>query len=147
MARYWAPLRDPNKPEARSHSISRVGTVGDQWGQRPLFSEPGEDQLPPDQGNIGYEGRLDDIHPSDGRKSADGVADFRVDEAFIPIQFTESIDNVAFPPTDAELTAAFGAQSVGSAFVVRDGGGAGLVYLVIKGGNDTWWYELLTKAV
>ncbi|KKN09302.1 hypothetical protein LCGC14_1047930 [marine sediment metagenome] len=150
MARHWAPLRDPNKPETRSRSISRVGTSADQWGQRPMFSEPGEDQLPPDQGNMGYEGRPDDIHPSDGRKSADGVADFRVDEAGSSVTVLPvSTDNVLAPPTDAQITAAFGADKPdGFVGIINDNGSSVQVWLCVrtKAAVDAWWYEQLTKA-
>ena len=146
MARHWAPLRDPEVAETRSRSISRVGTVGTQWGQRPMFSEPGEDQPLPEQGVMGPEGRLDDIYPSDGRQSSDEVADLAKAEALVPVHFMESVNNVSSTPTDAELEAAFGSRAVGDAFIVRDNGGSGVIMLIVRGGEKTWWFEILTKA-
>ncbi len=147
MARHWAPLRDPTKPLTRSRSIIKTGNAGSQWGQRPMFSEPGEDQLPPEQGIMAPEARLDDIHPSDGRQSSDGIAELIAAEALVPVKFMGSTDNVSAVPTDAEITTAFGKRDIGEAFVIRDDGGAGRVILIIKGGGGTWYYEVLTKAL
>jgi hypothetical protein len=125
-----------------------VGTVGDQWGQRPLFSEPGEDQPLPEQGNMGYEGRPDDIHPSDGRQSSDEVATLIADEvesAAVVLNF--STNNVSLPPTDAQITAAFGSRPVGFIGFIIDNGGSGTVILCIRSQQDNWWYEQFTKAL
>ena len=147
MARHWAPLRDPSIPETRSRSISRVGIVGDRWGQRPLFSEPGEDQPPPEQGNVGYEGRPDDVHPSDGRESSNDVATLvAADAASTAVILTFATDNVSLPPTDAQITTAFGARPVGFIGIIIDNGGSGTVVLCIKSEQDTWWIEQFTKA-
>jgi hypothetical protein len=112
-----------------------------------MFSEPGEDQPSPADGQMGAEARLDDVTPTDDSPTSQSRADLVKDEAIIPVSFTISTDNVASPPTDAELTAAFGAREKGAAFIVIDGGGSGAVWLVVKGGQDTWWYEALTQAV
>ncbi len=146
MARHWAPLQDPNKAETRSRSISRVGTTSDVWGQRPLFSEPGEDQLPPDQGNMGYEGRPDDIHPSDGRESSDAVASLVDNSPTAPVKFSVSMYNVSSPPTDAQLTEAFGNKAGGEAFIVNDNGLSSALWLVVRARDGSWHYEALTKA-
>ena len=146
MARHWAPLRDPQIPETRSRSISRVGSVGSQWGQRPLFSEPSEDQLPPEQGNMGREGRPDDIHPSDGRQSSDETATLVKAESLIPVKFSFSKNNVASPPTAAQLTAAFGSKREGEAFIVFDAG-AGAAWFIVRGVSGVWEYVALTSAV
>lgn len=112
-----------------------------------MFSEPGQDQLPPTLGAIGTEISLDDIRPSDGRQSSNDVAELRLPESLIPVKFTESTKNVSSTPTDEELTEAFGNKAIGEAFIIRDGGGAGTIMLIVKGGQDTWWYEILTKAL
>ncbi len=116
-----------------------------------MFSEPGEDQPPPDQGNMGYEGRPDDIHPSDGRQSSDEVATLIVDEAGdSATTVSVSTDNVSAPPTDTQITAAFGAgRPDGFVGIINDNGSSVQVWLCIrtKAAVNAWWYELLTKAV
>lgn len=149
MARHWAPLRDPTKPVTRSRSIIKAGNVVSQWGQRPMFSEPGEDQLPPEQGSMASEARLDDIHPSDGRQSSDEVATLIMDEAAstsrIILDF--STDNISIPPTDAQIRTAFGDRPVGFIGFIIDRGGSGTVFLCIRSQQDNWWYERYTKAL
>lgn len=148
MARHWAPLRDPNKPETRSRNIGTVGRVGNQWGQRPMFSEPGEDQLPPEQGTIGPEARPDDIHPSDERIGSNATTDLAKADANRPVKFHMIDYNVGNPPTDAEIRAAIGTAAMeADAFLICDAGGTGVVWLVVRSGGDTWWYEKLTLAV
>ena len=57
--------------------------------------------------------------------------------------------NVSNPPTEAELTSAFGNSPVqlGSGFIglVDDAGAETSVWLCLTSGT-TWWYESLTKA-
>lgn len=56
-----------------------------------------------------------------------------------------SDDNVSSPPTDAELTAAFGSQPDGFVGVLDDNGAGTDVYLVLRK-NSSWWHEAMTKA-
>lgn len=150
MARHWAPLQDPTRRETRSRSIIRplqgVGTS--QWEQRPLFSEPGPNQPPPEDGRMASEVQPDMIHPSDGRESSDEVATSVLDEvtsAAIILNF--ATDNVALPPTDAQITAAFGSRPVGFVGFIIDNGGSGTVILCVRSQQDTWWLEQFTKAL
>jgi len=147
MARHWAPLRNPEQRQTRSRSITTSGSVGTEWGQRPMFSEPGEDQSPPDQGNIGPEARTNDIHPTDERIGSNATTDLTKTDVIQPVSFHLIDYNVSSPPTDAEIRAAIGSAAMeGDAFIIRDAGGAGLVYLVIRSGADTWWYEKFEMA-
>lgn len=148
MARYWAPVKDPNRPEPRLRSTITHSDVGMNWGQRPMFSEPGPDQPPPDQGAMLTAVRLDEVHPTDRREGADSVTEFApaVIPPGIPFHLI-SAGTLSVPPTDAELNIAIGSDAqLGNAFIVRDGFGANLLWLVVKGGANTWWYERLTKA-
>ena len=111
-----------------------------------MFSVPGENQPPPDDSRMPTEMQPDSTHPTDGRQSAEGVADVVKSEALIPIHFTSSRLNVSNPPTLAQLNEAFGARSTGDAFIVIDGGG-GQVWLAVQAEGDEWWYEGLTQAV
>jgi hypothetical protein len=60
-----------------------------------------------------------------------------------------SDDNVASPPTDAELDTAFGtAANLYDGFVgIVDDAGAGTAVWLCIVKNSAWWYEQLTKAV
>lgn len=148
MARHWAPLRDLKVTETRSRSVVRPlpGTGANQWGQRPMFSEPGPDQAPPEDGRIPSEMQPDDINPTDGRESSHEVASEAIVDPVAPVRFTISSLNVSSPPTDAQLTEAFGARSLGEAFIVIDGG-SGAVWLVVQAEGGSWWYEALTEAI
>lgn len=148
MARHWAPLRDPDQPPTRSRSINRRGSVGNQWGQRPMFSEPGEDQLPPEQGTMPPETQPDDVHPTDERVGSNATTDLTKADPIQPVSFHMINYNVSSPPTDAEIRAAIGSATMeADTFLIRDGTGAGVVYLVVRSGGDTWWYQKLTKAL
>ena len=57
-----------------------------------------------------------------------------------------SYNNVANPPTDAELTTAFGWQPDGFTAIIDDNAGATNCYAVWRA-SGKWWYEELTKAV
>ena len=62
---------------------------------------------------------------------------------------SHSDNNVSYPPTDAQLDAAFGTPAaVGDGFVgVLDDNGAGTdVYLCVSDGT-LWWYETLAQAL
>lgn len=62
---------------------------------------------------------------------------------------TVSVDDVANPPTDAQLDSAFGTPAaVGSGFVglVDDNDADANVWLVASNATS-WWYVALTKAV
>ncbi len=113
-----------------------------------MFSEPGPDQPPPDQGAMLTAVRLDEVHPTDRREGADSVTEFA--PAVLPPGIPFHIINagtLSVPPTDAQIRVALGSQAgVADAFIVRDGGGAGQLWFVVRGGADTWWYERLTKA-
>jgi len=73
MARVWQPLQNPDFPATRSRSIIRAkaGSASTTWGQRPMFSEPGDKQPQPDMGVLGPEVQIDDEHPSDGGVNSD----------------------------------------------------------------------------
>jgi len=57
-----------------------------------------------------------------------------------------SSDNVSSPPTDSEITSAFGTPSDGFAGVIDDNGAGSDVWLVRRA-SGAWWYQALTKAV
>lgn len=61
---------------------------------------------------------------------------------------TTATDNVASPPTDAELDTAFGQPSgLGDGFTgLLDDNGAGTTVWLCYVINNAWWYEQLTKA-
>lgn len=150
MARHWAPLTDPTRSEARSRSVihPHIGTAASQWGQRPLFSEPGPDQPPPEDGRIPSMMQPDDIHPEDGRSSAEGVATLVKEEAEASAVFLNfSTDNVSLPPSEAQVEAAFGARTTGFIGFIIDNGGNGTVILCIKSQLDKWWFEIFTRAL
>lgn len=112
-----------------------------------MFSEPGPDQPPPEQGSMGPEGRPDDIHPSDERIGSDATTDLTKEDAIKPVPFHVINYNVSSPPTDAQIRAAIGSSNLlGDAFIIRDGTGAFPLWLIVKGGDDTYWYEGLTQA-
>ncbi len=147
--RYWDRVKDPNKPESRSRSVVRsvLSPVPSQFGQRPMFSVPGEDQPPPDQEMIGTEARLDPVVPIDdsrGSKSRTVLENPNLREGIV---LTYSTNNVANPPTEDQLNTAFGPRPVGWTGFVIDAGGAGVVWFCIKSRGDLWYYEQLTKAV
>ena len=146
--RYWNRLSDPDKPRARSRSpiIPLIGTARDQWGQRPLFSVPGPDQPPPEEGRLGSEARLDGITPLDESPGSEARTALIAGEGRIPVVLTNSKDNVSGTPTEAEFDLAFGAKPVGFIGIVIDGGGAGQVWLVVRSKSELWWYERLTRA-
>lgn len=56
-----------------------------------------------------------------------------------------SDDDVSSPPTDAELTTAFGTQNDGFLGVLDDGGAGATVYVVVRK-NSAWWYASMTEA-
>ncbi len=92
------------------------------------------------------EARLDEVTPVDESWGSEAYLSRVVKEARIPVLFTSSNYDVASPPTDAELTAAFGHKSKGFAAIVFDDGGTAAAYFCVKGPSGTWWYEALTKA-
>lgn len=146
--RYWDRVQNPDVQQTRSRSTiyPEIGSAPAQWGQRPLFSEPGPDQPSPEEGRLATEVQLDRITPVDESEGSKFRKALVVDRTPIPVMFTISTDNVTSTPTDAELTAAFGPRPKGFAALINDNGGAGVIMLVIKGGADTWWFEILTKA-
>jgi hypothetical protein len=146
--RYWNRLSDPDKPRARSRSpiIPALGTARSQWGQRPLFSVPGPDQPPPEEGRLGSEARLDGITPTDESVGSEARTALITEGAYIPVILTNSKDNVTSTPTEADLEAAFGPKPVGFIAIVIDGGGAGQVTLVVRSKSSLWWFEKLTRA-
>ena len=148
MARYWEPLRDPEQRQTRSRSITTRGSVGTQWGQRPMFSEPGPDQPPPEQGSMGPEIRLEDVHPSDERVGSNATTDLVKEDAIKPVPFHVINYNVGTRPTDANIRLALATSNqLGDAFIIREGTGAAKLWLIIKGGGDKYYYQGLTKAV
>lgn len=150
MARHWAPLRNPDVSESRSRSIINMGTgsASSQFGQRPIFSEPGPDQPPPDEGRMGPETRPEDVHLIDKRLGSNETEDFTKENVIQPVPFHVVSANVSNPPTDTEIRAAIGTNAMlGDAFIIRDGSGAAVLWLIVKGGGDTYHVEGLTKAV
>ncbi len=96
---------------------------------------------------MGTETRTDDIYPSDERAGSNATEPLVKDDAIQPVPFHVINYNVGNPPTDAQIRAALGTSNLlGNAFIIRDGGGAGVLWLIVKGGSDTYWYEALTKA-
>ena len=148
MARVWQPLKNPDHPATRSRStiLRHPGHAPTQWGQRPMFSEPGENQPPPEEGLMPQEIRTDAITPMDGRPGSEGVAELRKSEAVEFVMYPTSPDNVASPPTDAQIRAAMAPTNRGESFIIQDNGGAGKIWLIIRGGSDTYYYVGLTKA-
>ncbi len=146
--RFWDRAKDPDKPESRSRStVTPVSSpVPSQFGQRPMFSVPGENQPPPEQAMMGTESRLDPVVPVDNSEGSKSRTVLDVPNPRAGILFTFSTDNVSGTPTDAELRLAFGGRPAGWAGIVIDSGAAGQVYLCVKSKSDTWWYEALTKA-
>lgn len=148
--RYWDRLSNPNTPVSRSRNVIRSvpGTVSSQWGQRPLFSEPGPDQPPPEEGELGSEARLEEVHPADRTKGSEDRSDLILDEPSVPVVLTHSNTNVANPPTAAQLEASFGPRPTGFTAFVQDGGSAGVVWLCIRAvGGNLWHYVKFTGAV
>ena len=146
--RYWDRAKDPNKPESRSRSTVQpvLSPVPSQFGQRPMFSVPGEDQPPPDQSMMGTESRLDPVVPEDNSQGSKSRTVLDTPNPRAGITFTFSTDNVSATPTDAELRLAFSGRPAGWSGILIDAGGVGTVYLCVKSQGDTWWYEALTKA-
>jgi hypothetical protein len=62
-----------------------------------------------------------------------------------PIVLSVDDTNVSNPPTDAELTAAYGAQADGFVKLLDDGGAGTTVYLVFRA-NSKWWHIAATEA-
>jgi hypothetical protein len=115
----------------------------DTLGQRPLFSDPTEDNVP-DTTNLPAETRLDDASPIDRSL---GNAD-----TWEPAGSVEDITEVLYrfgtftsPPTASELDSLLGIQRKIKGFIgiARRSGQA---FLVICDGTD-WWYEQMTQAV
>lgn len=146
--RYWDRAKDPDRGESRSrstvHSVS--SPAPSQFGQRPMFSVPGENQPPPAQATMGTEARLDPVVPTDESEGSKSRTVLETTDPRTGILLPYSTDNVSATPTEAELNAAFGAKPVGWAGFVIDGGAAGVVWFCIKSKSDLWWFERLTKA-
>ncbi len=83
--------------------------------------------------------------PVDEGVGSQTSADRLVTADVLPTILAYSTDNVSSPPTEDELTAAFGNQGAGFTALVLDGG-IGTVWLVVKSKFDKWWFEALTKA-
>ena len=146
--RYWDRAKDPNKPESRSRSTVQpvLSPVPSQFGQRPMFSVPGEDQPPPDQSMMGTESRLDPVVPEDESEGSKSRTVLDTPDPRAGIVLTYSTNNVSNPPTAAELDLAFGAKPSGWVGFVIDAGGAGVVWFCIRSRSNLWYYEQLTKA-
>ena len=121
-----------------------------QFGQRPLFSEPGENQPQPTRGALGTEARLDDVVPVDRSSGSKATTNLEQVGLDVGVILPYSIDNVSNPPTEAQLDAAFGTNPAGWFSAVVDSGGAGQVWLVMRSVSNAdgfrWWYEALTRA-
>lgn len=147
--RYWDRAVDPDRRESRSRSTvdSVLTPEPSQFGQRPMFSEPGPDQPPPEQGTIGTEARLDPVVPVDDSEGSKARTVLEHPNPRLGVMMTYSKLNVSNPPSEAELDEAFGSKPSGWAGFVIDGGGAGVVWLCIRSTSGLWYYEQLTKAV
>lgn len=148
--RFWNRATSPDSVASpRSRSTVRGVPPANLWGQRPLFSRPDEEN-DPHIGILTPELRLDHLVPideSDGSQARSDLLESQVvDISSTPIVLGFSTDNVAIPPTDAQITTAFGSQSVGFVGILIDNGGIGTVFLVVKSELDSWWYEQFTKA-
>ena len=118
-----------------------------QFDQRPMFSEPGPSQPPPETGRLSPEIQPNIVRPSDRRMGSNETEDLVKPDPIQMVHFHVIDYNVSFPPTDAQIRAAAGSSTLlGDAFVIRDGSGAAILWLIMKGGADTYHYELLTKA-
>lgn len=146
--RYSNPAQDPDARESRSRStiMPTGGDTPNQFGQRPMFSVPGPDQPPPDQGMIGREAQLDPVIPTDESEGSKSRAVLEFPNAREGTTHTYSINNVSSPPTEAQIEAAFGPRPAGWIGLIIDGGSAGAVWLCVKSKSNLWWYEALTKA-
>jgi len=73
----------------------------------------------------------------------------RLDNLVKPaVGFKISEDNVASPPTDAQLNTAFPNAYNGFVGLVDDAGtGSGGTVWLVAMVNGVWWYEQLTEAV
>jgi len=91
--------------------------------------------------------RTEDVNPVDLRQTAEGVADLEKADARVPVSLAVTNSNVDSPPTDAQIRAVLGQRELGDTFIIRDGTGAAKLWLIIRGGNDTWYHGTLTKAV
>ena len=98
-------------------------------------------------GMMSPETRLDDRVPLDEGRGSQEQSDIPIPKTEVPLVATYVTDNVSSPPTAAELDGVFGAQDVGFVGVLIDGGGAGVVYLVVRSRGDLWWHEQFVKAV
>jgi len=141
-------LVDPDRPQGRQHGTVKLGPdeARSQWGQRPLFSIPGEDQPPPVQMGLGPEATRDPPIPEDrsvGSAWREELEKGEPETAILP----RSRNNVGSPPTEAEIDTAFGPRTVGWIGMIIDGGGAGVVWLIVRSEGNLWYYEQMTKAV
>lgn len=148
--RYWNRLRDPDIPRTRSRSVTQVptGIARSQFGQRPMFSVPGPDQPPPEEGRLNPEARLDDVVPTDESVGSEARTELHRDEVSVAgVMVPYVAFNVSYPPTDAQLTSALGTQAMGYMALVIDGVNyTSPVWLCVKSFGDSWWYELLSRA-
>ncbi len=111
-----------------------------------MFSEPGPDQLPPEEGRVSPVIRPADIFPTDAREGSQDETALRLEEGS-GVGLTIKVHNVSNPPTEAELDAALGAAAAGDLFLVSDGGIGLPLWLVVRGLGGKWNFELLTEAV
>lgn len=143
--RYWSRVSNPDARKSHTRSTLREQTGLSQFGQRPMFSRPDEENEPA-TGKLAPEARLDDVVPTDESTGSEKRTPLVVPEGRIASVVLVSKNNVSNPPTDAQLTTAFGYRQVGFMGIVIDAAGAGLVWIVVKSTSNLWWYELLTKA-
>jgi hypothetical protein len=111
-----------------------------------MFSEPGPDQPPPDEGRLAPEVQLEGVTPVDESKGSKARTDLIKEEGLArTVLLPISLADVSNPPTTTELAAIFGNPPAGSAGFVIDGGG-GLTWFVVKRTTAQWGYELLTQT-
>lgn len=141
--RFWDPLVHPERKRTRSRNLQVNQEDRSEVEKRPLFSRADEEHEP-QKGLVTGEARLDDVVPVDDRPGSRRQAQARKAEVLPNIKVAFSAIGVASPPTDAEITEAFGKKSAGFVGVIISGGQA---WLVVRSRSDEWWYEQLTKAV
>ena len=142
--RYWDKAVDPDSRTAHSHGRT-TAPINGQFGQRPMFSPSNEEQEPAEN-LLPSEARLEDLKPIDESSGSKARAKLRREETSSDIMLPFSTDNVNYPPTKAQIVAAFGPKPVGWTGFIIDGGGAGVVWLCIRSLGDCWYRILATKA-
>lgn len=141
--RFWNPPINPDNPPIRRRTAQRKHEGEHRFPLTPIFSDATEEQ-PPSESTIGPEARVDDLTPEDrGPGSQDRADRVLAQGPTEPVVMTYSPAIVSSPPTDQEIRDLFGTQQIGFVgLIIR----SAVVWMVVKGSADAWWYEQLTKA-